>query len=149
MKTDKSIKNIVCAAIYRKVMNPEEWLYSSVHVGNISIEFELEENELPIFQVNSSNAKTLITTRQIIEKRDKKEIISVSFEDIDNLIYGDFKGKVNNPELSVFRIIDVYGKAFDFQMETGKASIGFINVVNTILKLKSIITKRSFDSILR
>ncbi|WP_433764412.1 hypothetical protein [Flavobacterium ginsenosidimutans] len=149
MKTDKSIKNIVCASIYRKVMNPEEWLYSFVHVGNKSIEFNLEENELPIFQVNSSNAKTLITTRQIIEKKNDGLILSIRFEEIGDLVYGNFKGKIDKPQLSIFKIIDIYGKTYDFQMEIGKASIGLINAVNTVLQLKSLKPKRSFDQILR
>ncbi|MDP5199499.1 hypothetical protein [Flavobacterium sp. DG2-3] len=149
MKTDKSIKNIVCAAIYRKVMNPEEWLYSSVHIGNKSIEFDIEEDEFPIFQIISSNAKTLITTRQIIEKRNEGIILSIRFEEIRDLVYGNFKGKIDKPELSIFKIIDIEGKTYDFQLETGKASIGFINAINTILQLKSITPKKSFDPISR
>jgi hypothetical protein len=149
MKTDKSIKNIVCASIYRKVMNPEEWLYSSVHIGNKSIEFNLEENELPIFQVNSLNVKTLITTRRIIEKKNDRVTLSIRFEEIGDLVYGNFKGKIDEPQLSIFNIIDINGKKYDFQMETGKASIGLINVVNTILQLKSIVPKKSFDPIPR
>ncbi|WP_286968965.1 hypothetical protein [Flavobacterium sp. UBA4854] len=149
MKTDKSIKNIVCASIYRKVMNPEEWLYSFVHVGDKSVEFNLEENELPIFQVNSLNAKTLITTRQIIEKKSDAVILSIRYEEISDLFYGNFKEKIDKPQLSIFKIIDIYGKKYDFQMETGKASIGLINAVNTILQLKSLKPKRSFDPILR
>ena len=68
MKTDKSIKEITIAAINRSVMEPENWLYSKICAEDKSIEFVLEENELPIFEINSPNAKTIITTRHIIEK---------------------------------------------------------------------------------
>ena len=96
MKTDNSIKNIVIAAICRKVMNPEEWIYSKMHIGNKSIEFDLEENELPVFEVSSSNVKTFITTRRIIEKNGSS-IKTIYFEDIDGVTYGDFKGQINKP----------------------------------------------------
>ena len=136
MKTDKTIKNIVSAAIYRKIMNPEEWIYSKVHIGNKSIEFDLEESELPIFEIISFNAKTIITTRRIIEKN-KNGVETVNFGDINNIVYGKFKGQIDKPQLSTFRIVDVFGKEYDFQMETGKASIGLINAVSTVLKLKA------------
>ncbi|CAC9974847.1 hypothetical protein [Flavobacterium panici] len=135
MKTDISIKNIVSAVIYRKVMNPEEWIYSKIHIGNTSFEFDLEDNELPIFQINSPDVKTIITTRRIIEKS-KDNLNSVKFEDIEKVIYGNFKGKPNMPELSSFEVIDVYGKEYNFQMETGKASIGLINAISTTLRLR-------------
>ncbi|MEL1256208.1 hypothetical protein AAEO57_20655 [Flavobacterium sp. DGU38] len=136
MKTDKSIKEITIAAINRSVMNPENWLYSKVCVEDKSTEFVLEENELPIFEIKSQKAKTIITTRRIIEK-ENGNLNFVSFEEIDDVVYGDFKKQVNKPELSKFRIVDMYGDEFDFQMETGKASIGLIKSVNTMLKLKA------------
>jgi hypothetical protein len=134
MKTDKSKKNIVIASISRKIMNPEEWLYSKVYFVGTSLEFDLEENELSIFEVKSASATTIITTRRILE-RNNDEINFVRFEDIDNMVYGHFKGQINKPQLSIFRIIDIYGEEHNFQMETGKASIGLINAVNTILRL--------------
>ncbi|MFC4816617.1 hypothetical protein [Flavobacterium sp. GCM10023249] len=136
MKTDKSIKEITIAAINRSVMNPENWLYSKVCVEDKSTEFVLEENELPIFEIKSQKAKTIITTRRIIEK-ENGNLNFVSFEEIDDVVYGDFKKQVNKPELSKFRIVDMYGDEFDFQMETGKASIGLIKSVNTMLRLKA------------
>ncbi|MFH7005254.1 hypothetical protein [Flavobacterium bizetiae] len=142
MKTDTSIKNIVSAAIYRKVMNPEEWIYSKIHIGNQSVTFDLEDGELPIFEINSPNAKTIITTRRIIEI--KNEVQTVYFEDIKNINYGNFKGKIDKPELSVFSIIDVSGRRYDFQMETGNASIGLINAVSTVLQLKGLKTEKFF-----
>ncbi|ESU24662.1 hypothetical protein FLJC2902T_31940 [Flavobacterium limnosediminis JC2902] len=136
MKTDNSIKEITIASINRKVMNPESWIYSKVCLENKSEEFTLEENELPIFEINSSKAKTIITTRHIIEK-ENENICFVSFDEIDDVIYGDFKKQINKPELSKFRIVDIFGEQYDFQMETGKASIGLINSINTVLKLKA------------
>lgn len=135
MKTDISRKNIVIAAISRKIMNPEEWIYSKVYFVGTSLEFDFEENELPIFEVKSSNALTIITTRRVIEKNNNK-CNSISFNDIDDVIFGNFKGQLNKPELSIFRIIDIYGEEYNFQMETGKASIGLINALTTILKLR-------------
>ncbi|MCP2027759.1 hypothetical protein L1276_002919 [Flavobacterium sp. HSC-32F16] len=136
MKTDISIKNIVIAAICRKVMNPEEWIYSKIHLANKSVEFDLENNEFPIFQISSPIAKTIITTRRIIER--KNEIHIVCFEDISKISYGNFKGQINKSELSFFRIIDISGTSYDFQMETGKASIGLINAVDTVIRLKGL-----------
>jgi hypothetical protein len=136
MRTDNSIKEITIAAINRKAMNPESWIYSKVCVENNSTEFTLEENELAIFEINSSKAKTIITTRRIIEKENEK-ISFVSFDQIDDVVYGDFKKQISKPELSIFRIVDMFGEEYDFQMETGKASIGLINSVNTVLKLKA------------
>lgn len=144
MKTDKSIKNIVFAAIYRKVMSPEEWFYSKIHLGNISVKFDLEEEELPIFEISNSNVETIITTRRIIEKKEKNEIIAVRFEDIEEINYGNFKGNIEKPELSVFKVIDKSKGFYEFQMETGKASIGLICSINTIMKLKFIERKSFF-----
>ncbi|MEO7978376.1 hypothetical protein [Flavobacterium sp.] len=136
MKTDNSIKEITIAAITRKAMNPESWIYSKVCIENKSDEFVLEENELPIFEINSLKVKTIVTTRRIIEK-DNEKIFFINFDEIDDVVYGDFKKQINKPELSIFRIVDMFGEEYDFQMETGKASIGLINSVNTVLKLKA------------
>lgn len=136
MKTDNSIKEITVAAINRSIMNPESWIYSKVCPENSVSEFELEENELPIFEVSSPKAKTIVTSRRIIEKENGK-VCSVDFEEVDDVIYGDFKGQINKPELSKFRIVDMNGDEHEFQMETGKASIGLINCVKTILKIKA------------
>ena len=136
MKSDNSIKEITIAAINRKTMNPENWIYSKVCVENKLQDFLLEDNELPIFEINSSKAKTVVTTRRIIQKENEK-IFFVNFEEIDDVVYGDFKKQINKPELSIFRIVDIFGDEFDFQMETGKASIGLINSVKTVLKLKA------------
>lgn len=136
MKTDNSIKEITIASINRHAMNPENWIHSKVCSENESEEFTLEENELPIFEINSSKAKTIITTRRIIEKENEK-ISFVNFEEIDDVIYGNFKKQINKPELSIFRIVDIFGDEYDFQMETGKASIGLIYSINTVLKLKA------------
>lgn len=135
MKTDNSKKNITIAALSRKIMNPEEWIYSKAYFVGTNVDFDLEENELSVFEVKSANATTLITTRRIIEKSNDS-INFVKFEDVDNVRYGNFKGTLNKPQLSIFRIIDIHGKEFSFQMETGKASIGLINAINTLLQLK-------------
>ena len=134
MKTDNSIKEITLAAINRSAMNSESWVYSKVCSENNSKEFEFEEKELPIFEVNSPKAKMVVTTRRIIERKNK-EVYCVNFEEVDDVIYGDFKNQINKPELSKFRIVDIYGNQHDFQMETGKASIGLITCSNTVLKL--------------
>ena len=136
MKTDKSIKKITISAINRSIIEPESWLYSKVCLEDKSVEFLLEESELPIFEINSPEAKTIITTRRIIEKENGK-LSCVSFEEIDDVIFGDFKKQIKKPELSKFRIVDLYGEEYDFQMETGKASIGLIKSVKTVLKLKA------------
>lgn len=137
MKTDNSIKNITIAAINRKVMNPEEWIYSRICVEDKSVEFIFEENELSIFEISSFEIKTIVTTCRIIEKNESN-VKSLKFENIRKVSYGNFKGtNINKIELSTFRIIDVFGEVHDFQIETGKASIGLINAVSTVLKLKS------------
>ena len=122
------------AAINRSAMNFESWIYSKVCSENNAKEFDFEEDELPIFEVKSPKAMMVVTTRRIIERKNK-EVYCVNFEEVDDVIYGDFKNQINKPELSKFRIVDIYGNQHDFQMETGKASIGLITCLNTVLKL--------------
>ena len=45
----------------------------------------------------------------------------VYFNEVEDIIYGDFKKQINKPELSLFRVLDFYGEQHEFQMETGKA----------------------------
>lgn len=138
MKKDSTIQNITIASVKRSAMDIDIWEYSKIvtaETENEYIDFELDENELPIFEIKSQTKHTLITTRQILEIESNK-VKSIDFELIDELIYGDFKGTLHKPKLSVFRIIDIYGQQMDFQMETGKASIGLIKSVNTVMNLK-------------
>jgi len=134
MKKDSSIKNITIAAIKRSAMEIDTWTHSRIIKGD-SIDFELNENELPVFEIKSEQKHTVITTRKIIE-RHNDTIKSIDFGFIDDVVYGNFKGRPNSPELTIFRIIDIHGDDIDFQMETGSASIGLIKSVNTILNLK-------------
>lgn len=119
-------------------MDIDTWEYSKIltaETENKYFDFKLDENELPIFEIKSQTKHTLITTRQILEIENSK-LKSIDFESIDDVIFGDFKGIVNKPKLSIFRIVDIYGEQIDFQMETGKASIGLIKNVNTVINLK-------------
>lgn len=119
-------------------MDIDTWEYSKIltaETENKYFDFKLDENELPIFEIKSQTKHTLITTRQILEIENSK-LKSIDFESIDDVIFGDFKGIVNKPKLSIFRIVDIYGEQMDFQMETGKASIGLIKSVNTVINLK-------------
>lgn len=135
MKTDNSIKKIVLAAIARSIMNPESWMYSKIVIDDKTIDFDLEKGELPVFEIKSTVMVTMITTRRIIEK-EALNIKCVAFDEIDDVIYGDFKKQIDKPELSKFRIVDLYADTFDFQMETGKASIGLIKAIHTLLKIR-------------
>jgi hypothetical protein len=138
VKKDISIQNITIASVKRSAMDIDTWEYSKIvtaEIENKYIDFELDKNELPIFEIKSQTKHTLITTRQILEIENNK-IKSIDFESIDDVIYGDFKGTLHKPKLSIFRIVDIYGEQIDFQMETGKASIGLIKSVNTVINLK-------------
>ena len=139
MKTDNSIRNITIAAIKRSAMDVETWSYSSIVNGlssSLEQEYELLDNELPVFEIRSSNAETLITTQRIIERKGR-ELKFIKIDHIDDVIYGNFKGQPNQKlDVSIFRIVDIYGNQHDFQMETGKASMGLIRSVNTITRLK-------------
>ena len=138
MKKDSSIQNITIASVKRSAMDIDTWEYSKIvtaETENKYIDFELDNNELPIFEIKSQAKHTLITTRQIIEIENNK-LKSIDFESIDDVIFGDFKGTIHKPKLSIFRIVDIYGEQMDFQMETGKASIGLIKSVNTVMNLK-------------
>ncbi|KFF15793.1 hypothetical protein [Flavobacterium hydatis] len=142
MKKDSSIRQRTIAAINRSVMNPEEWIYSKVSTDLKNDTFSFEDNELPIFEVETPKAKTIITTRRILEK--EGEILhEVNFDDIDDIIFGDFKGRINKPELSMFRIVDIYGEEQNFQMETGKAAIGLIRAINTVTRLRANINSKT------
>jgi hypothetical protein len=139
MKTDKSIRNITIASINRKAMDIDSWNHSRIADENdkeLIEKFELSENELPVFEIKSELAHTLISTRQILQ-RNKEKVQRLNFEFLDGVVYGNFKGQPNKPELSIFRVVDIHGDELDFQMETGKASIGLIYSVNTIRKLKT------------
>ncbi|MEM0577390.1 hypothetical protein [Flavobacterium polysaccharolyticum] len=138
MKKDNSIQNITIASVKRSAMDIDTWKYSKIvtaETENKYIDFELDKNELPIFEIKSQTKHTLITTRQILEIENNK-IKSIDFKLIDDVIYGDFKGNLHKPKLSIFRIVDIYGEQIDFQMETGKASIGLIKSINTVINLK-------------
>jgi hypothetical protein len=138
VKKNSSIQNITIASVKRSAMDIDTWEYSkivTVETENKYIDFELDSNELPIFEIKSQDKHTLITTRQILEIENNK-LKSIDFESIDDVIFGDFKGTIHKPKLSIFRIVDIYGEQMDFQMETGKASIGLIKSVNTVINLK-------------
>ncbi|MAW95155.1 MAG: hypothetical protein CMF33_08005 [Leeuwenhoekiella sp.] len=139
MKTDKSIRNITIAAINRSAMDIDSWNHSRIADENdteLIEKFELLENELPVFEIKSEFAHTLISTRQIIE-RNKEKLHSLNFDFLDDVVYGNFKGQRNKPKLSIFRVVDIHGDELDFQMETGKASIGLIYSVDTIRQLRA------------
>ncbi|MAW93812.1 MULTISPECIES: hypothetical protein [unclassified Leeuwenhoekiella] len=139
MKTDKSIRNITIASINRKAMDIDSWNHSRIADENdteLIEKFELSQNELPVFEIKSELIHTLISTRQIIERTNEK-IQRLNFEFLDDVVYGNFKGRPNKPELTVFRVVDIHGDEFDFQMETGKASIGLIYSVDTIRQLRA------------
>lgn len=119
-------------------MDIDTWQYSKIVMDgteNNYFDFKLVQNELPIFEINSQTKHTLITTRRILEIENSK-LKSINFESIDDVIFGDFKVTIHKPKLSIFRIVDIYGEQMDFQMETGKASIGLIKSVNTVINLK-------------
>lgn len=138
MKKDSSIQKITIASVQRSAMDIDTWEYSKIVIAeteNKYIDFELEKNEFPIFEIKSQTKHTLITTRQILEIENNK-LKSIDFESIDDIVFGDFKGTLHKPKLSIFRIVDIYGEQMDFQMETGKASIGLIKSINTVINLK-------------
>ena len=119
-------------------MDMDSWNHSRIADENdteLIKKFELAENELPVFEIKSEFAHTLISTRQILELKTEK-IQSLNFDFLDNIVYGNFKGRPKKPELSIFRVTDIHGDELDFQMETGKASIGLIYAVDTIRQLK-------------
>jgi len=136
MKTDISIKNITIAAINRSGSDLENWQYSKIITDIQSLEFPLANEELPIFQIKTPKAQTLVTTRRIIEKSES-DFISLDFDELDGVVFGDFKKQMNKPEISIFRTTDIYGEELNFQMETGKASIGLITTINTVKKLRA------------
>ncbi len=120
-------------------MDIDSWNHSRIADENdteLIEKFELSQNELPVFEIKSELIHTLISTRQIIERTNEK-IQRLNFEFLDDVVYGNFKGRPNKPELTVFRVVDIHGDEFDFQMETGKASIGLIYSVDTIRQLRA------------
>lgn len=120
-------------------MDIDTWNHSRIadeNAAELIEKFELSDNELPVFEIRSDNAHTLISTRQILE-RNNINVKRLNFDFLDGVVYGNFKGRPNKPELSIFRVTDIHGDELDFQLETGKASIGLIYAVNTIRKLKA------------
>ncbi|MFD2600606.1 hypothetical protein [Flavobacterium suzhouense] len=134
MKTDKSLYNITIAAIKRHAMHPETWLYSKIISTPEAEGFDLDNEELPVFLIESEVAKTLVTTRRIIETSigNSKQTLITEIQSTD---YGLFKGDINKPDLSDFKIITINNNSITFQFETGKASIGLIYAINTLRKL--------------
>ena len=138
MKPDNSVRKITLAAINRTGIEPNTWIHSRIADDNdqdLANKFELIDDELSVFEIKSEYAHTLISTRRIMELSNQK-MQQLSFENLDDIIYGDFKGKPEKPTLSKFRTVDIYGEELDFQLETGKASIGLIYAVNTIRSLR-------------
>ncbi len=120
-------------------MDIDSWNHSRIVDENdieLIVKFELSKNELPVFEIKSEFAHTLISTRQILELNNEK-LKSLNFEFLDGVVYGNFKGRPNKPELSIFRVVDIHGDELDFQMETGNASMGLIYSVETIRKLNT------------
>ena len=118
-------------------MDMDTWSHSRIiepPFDKIISEFDLSTSELPMFEIKSEAKHTLVTTVRIIEISDGI-MQSVDFKYIDDVVYGLFKGQINKPELSTFRIVDWYGDQFDCQLETGKASRGIIYSRNTMRKL--------------
>ena len=118
-------------------MDIDSWANSRIPDENdveLIEKFELSNNELPVFEIKSDKAHTLISTRQILERNENK-IERLNFDSINSVDYGNFKGRIE-PELSIFRVTDIHGNKLDFQLETGKASIGLIYAVDTIRQLK-------------
>ncbi len=136
IKADKVLKLLTIAAIKRSAMEPESWMCSKVCIDDKCTEFVMEQDELPVFEVNSPKAHTIITSRRIIEMYNDN-VNTLNIDDIDDVIYGNFKKQINKPELSRFRVVDFYGGEYDFQMETGKAAIGLIKCLNTLIKLRA------------
>ena len=134
MKTDKSLYDTTIAAVKRSIMHPETWLYSKI-ISTPEVDgFDLGEDELPIFLIESEIARTLVSTRRIIEISDTGSN-EISIDQIEDIIYGSFKGQLNKPPLSIFKTVDLYGDELHFQLETGKASIGLVYTINTLRKL--------------
>ncbi len=138
-QSDISISKKTLASIKRHSIDRHTWIYSRIiDKRNLVFikNFKLSEVELPIFEVKSELAHTLITTRQILEFK-SNEVQSIEFQFIHDVIFGNFKGRQHRPELSHFRVIHLYGDKLDFQIETGKASIGLIYAIRTIRQLRS------------
>lgn len=118
-------------------MDIDTWNHSRIiepPFDNVSSKFNLNTSELPVFEIKSEAKHTVVTTIRIIEISNGLKQ-SVDFKHIDDVVFGLFKGKIKKPELSTLRIVDWYGDQFDFQLETGKASMGMICSVNTIRAL--------------
>lgn len=137
MKTPESIRNITIAAINRSAMNLGTWKYSRIvqlPFDHLKLTFELEEHELPVFEIQSEAKHTLITTHRILEHT-SNSLNQVAFDNIDDVLFGLFKGQIDKPDLSSFRIIEMNGESIDFQLETGKAAIGLMKSIHVIRSL--------------
>jgi hypothetical protein len=136
MKTDKSLYNTTIAAVKRSIMDPETWLYSKV-ISTPEVEgFDLDSEELPVFLIESEVAITLVTTRRIIEISGS-ETKSVLITEIQSSYYGLFKGNINAPELSFFKITTINNNLITFQFETGKAAVGVMKSIMTLTSLSN------------
>jgi len=140
-KSDRQIYSITISAIKRKARDMENWKHSFISDAKdqeLVSKFDLVDKELPVFEVKSRQAHTLITTRRIQERTDL-ELKIIQFEDIKNIEFGNFKGETNKTSISEFNVTTHDKVKHNFQYETGYTSMGMIYSIRTILQLKSTI----------
>lgn len=138
MKNPNSIRNLTIAAIKRSAIDIEAWKHSKIvqpPYEDVINKFDLNADELPVFEVSGPNKYTLITTQRIIEISGQTHR-EIRFDNVANVNYHLAKVKPNDlPDFSMFNIVDLNGNQLNFQIETGKAAVGVIKSVDTIRQL--------------
>ncbi len=120
-------------------MNENNWIFTRI-VKEANEKGEIEKHllseELSILEIKGEDAVTIVTTQRIIEIQNQK-IVNLNIDQIDDVVYGNFKGRpAEEPRLSKFMVTDLYGEKYDFQMETGYASIALMKGLDTVLRIK-------------
>lgn len=145
MKTDENIKHIVVAAIRRKSMEMDKWLYTQLwDSGNPEVKAKLslvcfmETGELPIlYSYIDAEDWTFVTTQRVLYAFEG-ETDFVFARDIIDADWGSFKGynfKSRSKQETERMQIFVKGGVHLCPFETGAASMGTIYAVRTLRQI--------------
>jgi hypothetical protein len=137
-KTDKSIRNITLAAIKRSLIPDAACRFTRTYdkemMSDIAFSENAIEDELPVAcTLVDANNYTLITTRQVITKKDGSKYV-VSFQDIKTYTLGNFKS-IKDSLVTVGSVINIDGGEVPVYIESGKPSMIIVNAIGTILNL--------------
>lgn len=132
-KSDRSVHNIVVAAIKRCVL--DDYDFEMTHYYESKEEFlifhgeviEMAEEEIPICSVIIDKYNwTIMTTRRLMTSEKGLLTQASTRHVLGGIYYGDFRG-CRFPAQTIGRVLLENGSKMNFFMETGRASVVMIH----------------------